>query len=208
MSLSLIKTQSRTVLQGSRPALPTVGSICSPVRTFHVTRFMWARAMTSLSACSSNDIPERLQQHTDAKRRPSGASYTSVKHTRRGHELMPASALLPYKSNSLSHRLIIETCLISLCKTVKGNKSSANNRDMNILAPIILRSAPLDWKAIAAAQPNMSPEIAPRKYQRFFSSTQHQRPHEITHSSLDEPHPGYPLRSRSHPDLPPGPPRD
>ena len=156
----------------------------------------------------SHDIPEHLQQHTDAKRRPSGASYTSVKHTRRGHELMPASALFPYKSNSLSHRLIVKTCLISLCKTVKGNKSSANNRDMNILAPITLRSAPLDWKAIAAAQPNMSPEIAPRKYQRFFSSTQYHRPHEITHSSLDEPHPGYPLRSRLHPDLPPGPPRD
>merc|ERR1712179_494498 len=77
---------------------------------------------------------------------------------------------LPYKSNSLSHRLVIETCLISLCKTVTGNKASSDNRDMNILAPIVLRASPIDWRVLSEIQPSFSPEIVPRTYRRFFSS--------------------------------------
>ena len=122
----------------------------------------------------SQDIPKRMNDHTAAKRRPSMSHYTSVKHTKRGHELMPANHRVPYTSNSLSHRLVIETCLISLCKTIKGNTSSSNNRDMNVLGPIILRASPVNWKVISEIQPNFNSEMAPRKYQKFFSA-QHQR---------------------------------
>ena len=41
---------------------------------------------------------------------------------------------------------------------------------MNIIAPIILKSAPIDWKVISKAQPSFNPEMVPRKYRRFFSS--------------------------------------
>ena len=117
----------------------------------------------------SHNIPKRLSQHTDAKTRASMRYYTSVKHTRRGHELEPANAVVPYKSNSLSHRLIIETCLISLLNTVPGNKASSDRRDMNILAPVILKASPIDWKIVAEIQPSLNPEIAPRTYRKFFS---------------------------------------
>ena len=96
--------------------------------------------------------------------------YTSVKHTFRGHELEPSYSQVPYKSNSLSHRLVIETCLISLCKTVIGNKASSDNRDMNILAPIVLKASPIDWRVLSEIQPSFSPEVVPRIYRRFFSS--------------------------------------
>ena len=118
----------------------------------------------------SQNIPKRLQDHTNAKHRSSMSYYTSVKHTFRGHELEPSHAKVPYKSNSLSHRLVIETCLISLCYTVIGNKASSNNRDMNILAPIILRSSPVDWKVLSEIQPGFNPEVVPRTYRKFFSS--------------------------------------
>ena len=117
----------------------------------------------------SYNIPKRLSQHTDAKTRPSMRYYTSVKHTRRGHELEPANAVIPYKSNSLSHRLVIETCLISLLNTVPGNKASSDIRDMNILAPVILKASPIDWKIIAEIQPSFNPEMAPKTYRKFFS---------------------------------------
>ena len=116
----------------------------------------------------SHNIPKRLSQHTDAKTRASMRYYTSVKHTRRGHELEPANAVVPYKSNSLSHRLIIETCLISLLNTVPGNKASSDRRDMNILAPVILKASPIDWKIVAEIQPSLNPEIAPMTYRKFF----------------------------------------
>ena len=39
---------------------------------------------------------------------------------------------------------------------------------MNIIAPIILRAANIDWKVISEAQPNFNIEIVPRKNRRFF----------------------------------------
>ena len=118
----------------------------------------------------SHNIPKRLEDHTNAKRRASMRYYTSVKHTFGGHELEPSYARVPYKSNSLSHRLVIETCLISLCKTVIGNKASSDNRDMNILAPIVLKSSPIDWRVLSEIQPSFNPELAPRIYRKFFST--------------------------------------
>ena len=90
-----------------------------------------------------------------------------------GCKLDHSNYLVPYKSNSLSHRLLIETSLISLCHTVKGNKASSDNRDMRTLGPMILKAAPVNWKLIAEAQPTcLNPDVAPRKYQRFFSSVE------------------------------------
>ena len=91
-------------------------------------------------------------------------------------KLDPSNYLVPFKSNSLHHRLLIETSLISLCRTVKGNKASSDNRDMRTLGPIVLKAAVIDWKVIAEAQPTcLNPDVAPRKYQRFFSSSQSHR---------------------------------
>ena len=118
----------------------------------------------------SHNIPKRLEDHTNAKHRASMRYYTSVKHTFGGHELEPSYARVPYKSNSLSHRLVIETCLISLCKTVIGNKASSDNRDMNILAPIVLKSSPIDWRVLSEIQPSFNPEVVPRIYRKFFST--------------------------------------
>ena len=117
----------------------------------------------------SQNITTRLEQHIKARTNPSKMYYTSAKHTRGEHLLEPDNALIPYKSNSLSHRLIIETCFISMCKTIKGNKTSSNNRDMNILGPIILGASPIDWKVVSASQPSFNLNVVPKKYRRFFS---------------------------------------
>ena len=120
----------------------------------------------------SQDIPVRLGQHTSSKTCPSLKYYVSAKHAnlRDGHNTISSTCLVPYRSNSLFHRLAIETSLISSCKTIKGNKTSSCNKDMNILAPIILRAANIDWKIIAEAQPKFNSDIAPRKYRIFFSN--------------------------------------
>ena len=118
----------------------------------------------------SHNIPKRLEDHTNTKCRASMRYYTSVKHTFRGHELEPSYARVPYKSNSLSHRLVIETCLISLCHTVAGNKASSDNRDMNILAPIVLRYSPVNWRVLSEIQPSFNPEVVPKIYRKFFST--------------------------------------
>ena len=56
-----------------------------------------------------------------------------------------------------------------MCKTIKGNKSSINNRDMNILGPIIIGASPIDWKVVSASQPSFNLNVVPKKYRRFFS---------------------------------------
>ena len=87
----------------------------------------------------------------------------------RGHDIDPAKGKRPYLSTSLSHRLVIETCLISLCNTVNGNKATSNVRDMDIIAPIVLRASPLDWRVLSEVQPGLNIDIVPRKYRPFFS---------------------------------------
>ena len=118
----------------------------------------------------SKDITLRFSQYAKAKTCASmRPKYTSVNHTRGQHDLVPANGLRPYMSTSLSHRLVIETCFITLCRTTKGNKASSSIRDMNTLGPIILRAAPIDWKVVSKAQPSLNPDIVPRKYRPFFS---------------------------------------
>ena len=116
----------------------------------------------------SHNIPKRLNDHRAAKHRDSMRHYTSVRHTtpnaQRGHELMPDNSLVPYKSNSLSLRLIIETCLISVSNTVDGNKVSSCNKDMITLAPIILQASPVDWNIVSEVQLNLNPAVVPRRY--------------------------------------------
>ena len=55
--------------------------------------------------------------------------------------------LVPYKSNSITHRLIVETCLISVCNTVKNNTASAS-KDIAPIAHKIIQGIPLDWELI------------------------------------------------------------
>ena len=41
---------------------------------------------------------------------------------------------------------------------------------MNILAPIVLRSSPVNWRVLSEIQPSFNPEVVPRIDRRFFSS--------------------------------------
>ena len=118
----------------------------------------------------SEDIPERLKQHTGATTQASKRYYTSATHSRlRGHEMDTTSQLVPFRSNSLSHRLVVETSLISACHTILGNKASSSTHDIDILSPMILQGASIDWKVIAVAQPNrLKPEVIPRHCKKFF----------------------------------------
>merc|ERR1712082_595561 len=93
--------------------------------------------------CQSQNIPKCLDDHIAAKHRLSMVHYASAQHVGRGHEIVPADSLIPYRSNSLSHRLIIETCLLSVSNTVKGNKASSCNKDMTTIIPIILQASPV-----------------------------------------------------------------
>ena len=128
----------------------------------------------------SMDIPTRLQQHTDAKTRASMKYYASAKHTGRGHNLDTANGFEVYKSDSLPHRLTVETCLLSISHTIKGNKASTSNRDMNILAPMILENAPIKWNLLSEIKPPcLRIEKIPKKYRKFFT--------EELQSSLAEP---------------------
>ena len=106
--------------------------------------------------------------------------YSSALHVGRAHEIVPTDSLIPYRSNSLSHRLIIETCILSVSNTVKGNKASSCNKYMTTIAPIILQASPVDWKIIAVAQPDLNSVVVPRKYRPFFSS-----PHRVRVPSVD-----------------------
>ena len=100
----------------------------------------------------SKNIPKRLEDHQGAKTQPSKMYYASARHKGNGHDLDTQEGLVVYRSNSLPERLAIENCLIHECNTVKGNKTSVSNRDIDTLAPHILKGAHLDWKAIGKAQ--------------------------------------------------------
>ena len=39
---------------------------------------------------------------------------------------------------------------------------------MDIIAPIVLRASPVDWKVLSEAQPGLNIDIVPRKYRPFF----------------------------------------
>ena len=117
----------------------------------------------------SKHIPTRLKQHDDANRLRN-YKYTSARHSRLvGHKMDTTSEFALYRSNSLSHRLIVETCLIAACHTIRGNTRSYTVRDHDKIAPMILRGAPLDWELIARFQPTkFNREAIPRKHRKLF----------------------------------------
>ena len=120
----------------------------------------------------SKDIPKRLKDHADSVHQPSKESYSSGSHTRLGdsHRMKTEEELVPYRSNSVTHRLVVESCLINVCKTVTGNKASAATTDIDIIAPMLLKGLPINWKVIAEAEPRcIDQRLVPRKYRGLFS---------------------------------------
>ena len=95
----------------------------------------------------------------------------SVKHQHRGnsYRLDPDNAIVPYRSTSKAHRLIVETSLITLCDTVSGTKVSSCNKDMKTIGPIILAASNIDWKLLASVQPAFNVQIIPRPHRKFFN---------------------------------------
>ena len=120
----------------------------------------------------SKDTTKRLKEHSDAKTQASKQrKYASAKHTGRGHEMDTSRELVAYRSSHLPHRLAVETSLISVCNTVRGNKASTSVRDMESLAPRILSGTNLNWKVILETQPQcLPPELIPLKHRQFFVS--------------------------------------
>ena len=120
----------------------------------------------------SKNIPNRLKDHADSVHQPCKESYSSGRHTRKGdgHRMMTEQELVPYKSDSVTHRLLVETSLMTVCKKVQDNKASAATRDINLIAPMILKGAPIDWKVIAEAEPRcVDQRRVPKKYRGLFS---------------------------------------
>ena len=118
----------------------------------------------------SRDVPTRLKQHTDAKTQASKKYYASAKHTGGGHDLDTVNGLEAYKSTSLPHRLVVETCLLTIGHKIKGNKASTSIRDMDTLAPMILEEAPIKWDELAKIRPPcLRTEKIPKKHRKFFT---------------------------------------
>ena len=80
-----------------------------------------------------------------------------------------SNGITAYESDSMSHRLVVETSLIHACNTIKGNKSTTSTRDIDLLAPMILQGASLNWKDIAKTQPNtFRLNAIPRRHLKLF----------------------------------------
>ena len=65
---------------------------------------------------------------------------------------------------------------ISLCCFIRTVCSylrlyiSSSTHDIDILGPMILQGAPIDWKVMAVSQPNrLKPEVIPRHCKKIFS---------------------------------------
>lgn len=130
----------------------------------------------------SKDIPKRLGDH-EAAARLEKSGYSSAQHSKRpNHRMITDQELAPYKSNSITHRLIVETCLISVCNTVKGNTASAA-KEIAPVAHMIIQGIPLDWELISLAQPNLDRKAIPKKHRSLFShpsTSSPPRPPEVT----------------------------
>ena len=123
----------------------------------------------------SKDIPKRLGDH-EAAARLEKSGYSSAQHSKRpNHRMITDQELAPYKSNSITHRLIVETCLISVCNTVKGNTASAA-KEIAPVAHMIIQGIPLDWELISLAQPNLDRKAIPKKHRSLFSQPSTSRP--------------------------------
>ena len=59
---------------------------------------------------------------------------------------------------------------MKLSNVIPDNTSSSFSRDIDLLAPKILKGAPLDWEIVSIAQPSFDQRAVPKKYRRFFSS--------------------------------------
>ena len=118
----------------------------------------------------AQDIPKRFNDQRLAKSR-GDISYSTVNHSKLvGHDIDTSSGITSYEFDSLSHRLVVEASLIHACNTIRGNKSTASTRDIDLLAPMILRGAALDWKVIARVQPSTFRSNAiPRKHLKLFN---------------------------------------
>ena len=78
---------------------------------------------------------------------------------------------MAYRSDHKPHRLAVETSLISVCKTIHGNKASTSVRDIETLAPKILGGTRLNWNVIFETQPHcLPPEIIPLKHRKPFEN--------------------------------------
>ena len=117
----------------------------------------------------SADIPKRIKQHVQAKN-ASSTTYASATHSNKeDHTLDYDLPLVVYRSNSVDHRLIVESSLISLCRTIEGNKASAAKQDMDTLAPMIVKGAPIIWKKLCKVNSScLNPQVVPRKYRSIF----------------------------------------
>ena len=120
----------------------------------------------------SGDIATRLTNHSDAKTRPSmKRQYASAKHMGDGHEMDTSNERVAYRSDHKPHRLAVETSLISVCKTIRGNKASTSVRDIETLAPKILGGTRLNWNIIFETQPHcLPPEIIPLRHRKPFEN--------------------------------------
>ena len=133
----------------------------------------------------SKDIPRRLSEHASAARN-NQSGYSSAKHSRRrNHRMETEQQLVPYKSNSKPHRLIVETCLISVCNTVKDNTASAS-KEIAPIAHKIIQGIPLDWEVISRAQPNLNRKAIPKKHLGLFSHpTRPPSPPDLSQNTLE-----------------------
>ena len=57
---------------------------------------------------------------------------------------------------------------MEVSNTVEANKSSKYSSDMDTLAPIILKAANIDWKALASKQRTLDPILIPKRYKCHF----------------------------------------
>ena len=147
----------------------------------------------------SHDVPTHLKQHTDVKTQASKRYYASAKHNTGGHNLDTVNGFEVYKSDSLPHRLTVETCLLSICHKVKGNKASTSTRDMDTLAPMILEEAPIKWQKLAEVRPPcLRIDKVPMKYRKFFTDSIASNSAELSpeNTMLPQVTPHYNLRPR------------
>ena len=117
----------------------------------------------------AKEIPKCFNDQRLVKSR-GDISYSTANHSKLGgHDMDTSNGITAYESDSMSHRLVVETSLIPACNTIRGNKYIASTRDIDILAPMILKEAALNWKAIARVQPKtFEPNAIPRKHLKLF----------------------------------------
>ena len=119
----------------------------------------------------SKDIPKRLRDHAASVWRHSSQAYSVGQHVNKtGHNMKTELQLVAYKSKSLTHRLVVESCLMKVSNTIPNNKSNAFSEDIDLLAPMVLKGAPLDWRVISKAQPHFNQRAIPKKDKKFFSN--------------------------------------